>query len=93
MRNIVALFGLLSLYGATQAQVYNNGTFYVGGSTIYYCSGNFTNTATASYQNDGVAYIAGNVSNSQGAMPAGAGTTVFSGTTRQPPGNLDYWIT
>jgi hypothetical protein len=82
MRNLL-LLGFLFLYGATQAQVYNTGTFYVGSGTIYYCNGNFINTAGASYQNDGVMYISGNVTNSQSAMPAGAGTTVFNGTAAQ----------
>lgn len=83
MRNTFFLLGLLSLPGLAEAQVFNNGVFYVGSGTTYYCNGNFTNTVNGTYQNDGVMYISGNISNDQAGMPAGAGTTYFNGTAAQ----------
>ena len=83
MRKYILLL-LIGLSGrATYSQFYNTGTYYVSPSTIFYTNGSFTNTATASYQNDGTVYISGNTSNSQASMPAGAGTTIFDGTSTQ----------
>jgi type IX secretion system substrate protein len=65
------------------AQFYNAGTYYVSSGTTFTSTGDFTNTAGANYRNDGTAIISGNVNNDQASLPAGAGTTIFNGTSIQ----------
>jgi hypothetical protein len=85
MRQLLFLFATLTAT-AVNAQFYNNGIFYVGTTDTLSVNTNFTNTSNGLWQNDGVFYIAGNISNSQTGMPAGAGTTIFNGTTGQTIG-------
>ena len=54
---------------------------YVSGDV--YINGDFVNTSTAAYLNNGVLYLTGNFSNDQPAMAEGPGTTRFNGTSLQ----------
>jgi hypothetical protein len=83
MRHLFLILVAASVCTTSQAQFYNNGVFYVGPSSTFTDNGSFTNTATAAYQNNGNVYISGNIQNSQTAMAAGSGTTIFNGTTPQ----------
>ena len=83
IRTALLIITLTGVSTALHAQFYNTGTYYVSPSTIFYTNGTFTNTSTASYQNDGTVYISGNASNDQAAMPAGAGATIFDGASAQ----------
>ena len=83
MRHLFLFLVAASVCTGSHAQFYNNGVFYVGSSSILDVNGNFTNTATAGYQNNGNVYISGNIQNNQPSMPAGSGTTYFDGTTAQ----------
>ena len=82
MRYLLFLIATVAATSA-DAQFYNSGTLYVGGSGVLYVNSAFTNASGATYQNDGTVYLTGNISNSQSTMPAGAGTTVFNGTAAQ----------
>jgi hypothetical protein len=82
MRQLLFILAILTTT-ITDAQFYNNGTFFVGSTGILSVNSSFTNTSGANLQNNGTIYIAGNISNSQGSMPAGSGTTVFNGTSAQ----------
>ena len=79
---IIATIAILATASA-DAQFYNNGVFYIGSTGVLTVNNTFTNTSGASFQNNGTVYITGNISNGQGSMPAGSGTTVFNGTTAQ----------
>jgi hypothetical protein len=79
------------MFAAARAQVYNTGILYVGSGNTLSTMGAFTNTATATYQNDGSVYINGNISNDEPALPAGAGTTYFNGTTAQTLSGSAYF--
>ena len=82
MRYLIFTLLLTAFCGEANAQLYNSGVFYVSsGNTV--TTGDFTNSSTATYKNDGTVNIGGNISNSQTALPAGAGTTVFNGTVAQ----------
>jgi hypothetical protein len=83
MRQVLLLLVTVSLCSGASAQFYNNGTFYVGSSGVLFVNGSFTNTAASDYQNNGTVYISGNISNNQGSMPAGTGSTYFNGATAQ----------
>ena len=83
MRYFILFCSTLLICADSSAQVYNTGILYVGNGNTLYSSGDFTNIAGANYKNDGSVYITGNISNDQAALPAGAGTTWFNGTTAQ----------
>ncbi|HWK02834.1 MAG TPA: T9SS type A sorting domain-containing protein [Puia sp.] len=83
MKYFILFCAALLTYMGTEAQIYNTGVLYVGSGNILSSGGDFTNTAGASYQNDGSVYINGNASNSQTSLPAGAGTTWFNGLAAQ----------
>jgi hypothetical protein len=65
------------------AQLYNNGTLYVGTGNTLFVNGSFTNNSGGGWQNNGTTYVSGNVTNNQSSVPAGSGTVVFNGTTPQ----------
>ena len=83
MRNLLLTGVFFLLLAGADAQFYNSGVFYVSSSTTVTSNGSFTNTAGATYQNDGTVYISGDADNDQPSMPAGAGTTYFNGVTGQ----------
>src|ERR1700754_2276149 len=87
MKMSLAVIFFLALSGReVHAQLYNAGVFYVSSGTTVYNGGNFTNTSSANYRNDGSVYIGGNITNDQAALPAGSGTTLFNGTGAQTLG-------
>jgi len=70
------------------AQVSNNGIFFVSNSTPVYL-GDFTNSG--SFTNNGTTHLTGNVINNQSNMPAGSGTVIFDGSGPQTlSGNLPF---
>jgi len=83
MRQVLLLLVTASLCSGARAQLYNNGTFYVGSTGVLFVNGSFTNTAASDYQNNGTVYISGDISNNQGSMSAGTGRTYFNGATAQ----------
>jgi len=91
MRTLILSVLLLPVCLGAYAQIYNTGVLYVSGGTTLYSMGDFTNTASASYQNDGAIYINGNISNDQASLPAGAGTTYLNGTTAQTLSGSAYF--
>ncbi len=64
-----------------KAQTVNSGKLYIAGNM--YINSDFTNNATASYQNDGYLYLTGNFNNDEATMNEGSGTIEFSGTSMQ----------
>jgi hypothetical protein len=91
MRTLMLSSLLLLVFMGTHGQVYNTGILYVGAGNTLYTMGSFTNTAGATYQNDGSVYISGNISNDEPSLPAGAGTTYFDGTTAQTLSGAAYF--
>ncbi len=67
----------------TNAQFYNNGTLYVNTGGTLYVNTSFTNDVGGGWQNNGMTYLGGNVTNNQTSMTAGTGTVVFNGTSPQ----------
>jgi hypothetical protein len=65
------------------AQLYNNGTLYVGTGGTLYVNSSFTNNSGGGWQNDGTTYVSGNVTNNQASMSAGSGVVIFNGSTQQ----------
>ncbi|MHA4808581.1 T9SS type A sorting domain-containing protein [Flavitalea flava] len=91
MKYVILIFTGLLCAGSTHAQIYNTGILYVGNANTLSSLGDFTNTATANYKNDGTVYLDGNVSNDQTSMPAGAGTTIFNGLNPQTLSGSAYF--
>ncbi|HEX5151072.1 MAG TPA: hypothetical protein VFW07_06465 [Parafilimonas sp.] len=78
----VLIFSFMALCAITlKAQVNNTGNLNIAGSV--FISSSFTNTSTASYQNNGDLYLDGDFINSQAAMVEGTGTTRFRGSVLQ----------
>ncbi len=71
-----------AIFGQSQS-LYNGALLSVKGSSSLYISGNFTNASGATYQNDGVVEIKGDISNSQASMSPGSGATTLSGSAVQ----------
>src|SRR3954471_21139204 len=71
----------LCLKNFVNGQASNTGKLYIYGSV--YINTNFTNAATASYQNDGSLFITGNFTNQQSGIKEGTGNTLFIGTVLQ----------
>lgn len=63
------------------AQVNNTGKLYISGNI--YVNSNFSNTSSATYQNDGSFSLTGNFTNDQPSVTEGTGTTSFIGTGLQ----------
>ncbi len=61
------------------SQAYNKGPINITGSA--YLASSITNTATATYLNNGSFYITGDFTNYQAGMSAGTGTIAFVGTS------------
>lgn len=91
MKYLLLFFSALAIAGGAHAQIYNTGVLYVGNGTTLSSMGNFTNIAGANYKNDGSVYIDGNISNDETALPAGAGTTFFNGTSPQTLSGSAYF--
>ncbi len=83
MRKILLPFLSLLMAIGARAQFLNSGIFFVSNGTTLSTGGSFTNTAAAAYQNNGIVFIGGNISNDQPSMAAGSGTTHFNGTVAQ----------
>lgn len=77
----VATFSLQAQY-----QLFNNGaSLYVGDNTTLRINGDFTNTATADFNNNGITTITGSVTNNQ-TMSAYTGKLIFNNATVQTLG-------
>ncbi len=68
---------------AKSQSVYVGKDLAVTGTATLYSSGNFTTTSTATYSNNGVVEIKGNITNAIVAIPAGTGTTKLTGSSSQ----------
>jgi hypothetical protein len=85
MQRILIVFILLlsSVIGFSQAAMQNNGNLQIHTGANMAAFGAFTNTSTATLQNNGTLYIKGNITNGQASMSAGSGATHLNGTSAQ----------
>src|SRR5450631_3975657 len=71
-------------WSAGNAQLSNNGVFFVSNASVLTVNGAFTNAG--SFSNNGTTHFTGNFTNNQASMPAGAGTVIFDGSSAQTLG-------
>ncbi len=86
MKNMLFIAGLLLLNIAAQSQiaVTNTSILYIKtNSDVFYTAGDFTNTSSATFTNNGSSYFKANITNDQTSMSAGTGTVFLNGTTMQ----------
>lgn len=70
-----------------QSDLQNTGIVYIGtGTDTLYISGAFTNTAAATFTNNGRFYIKQNLTNSQASMAVGTGALYLNGSVAQTVG-------
>jgi len=86
MRNIFMALLSLAVSTGISAQIYNTGILHIGNGITLSSLGDFTNTVTADYLNNGSMYISGNIVNDQTSLPSGTGTTFLDGTSAQTLG-------
>jgi hypothetical protein len=86
MRYLLTLLMAVICCTSIEAQIYNTGILHITGGTMVSSLGDFTNSASADYRNDGEMYINGNIINDQPALPAGTGIMFLNGTTGQTLG-------
>lgn len=86
MRYISVMLLLAAVHAGARGQIYNTGILHIGSGITLSSMGDFTNTSTADYLNNGFMYISGNIVNDQPSLPAGAGTTFLNGTSPQTLG-------
>lgn len=81
---LLTIYLLLIPFANAQADLYNTGIFYLGNSNdTLYINGNFTNTATTNFSNNGVLQVKQNLVNDQASMATGSGTFYLNGTAAQ----------
>ncbi|MES2881966.1 MAG: T9SS type A sorting domain-containing protein [Bacteroidota bacterium] len=78
------LFFVLCSIANAQAHLHNSGTLFIStGADTLYINGNFTNTNSAAFTNNGKLFVTQNLTNDEAAMPAGSGTLFLNGTLAQ----------
>lgn len=77
---------IVVVHAGARAQIYNTGILHISSGTTLSSMGNFTNTSSADYLNNGSMYISGNIVNDQASLPAGTGVTFLNGTSPQTLG-------
>lgn len=74
---------MLPVLAVSQVTITNTGSATITGSIPVVISGNFVNTSTGVWVNNGDLTITGDITNDQAAMSAGTGTTRLAGTAVQ----------
>ena len=79
---VICLLGTLAItVSYANAQVYNSGNLFIEASGSVYINDSLMHTASATYKNDGILYLAGNFNNSSTSL-SGSGTTFMNGNNQ-----------
>ncbi len=91
---ITASFLLFGSVAYAQVDLYNTGTLYLSNNTdTLYINGNFTNTSTTTFNNNGVLQVKQNLVNDQASMAAGTGILYLNGSSAQTIGGTQVFKT
>ena len=81
---LLAICLLASPFANAQSDFYNTGILFLSNNTdTLYINGNFTNTATTAFYNNGVLQVKQNIVNDQAAMATGTGRLFLNGSNVQ----------
>ena len=84
MKKIILLILFVNiLFANAQTGISNTGIMQIHTGTQIKAVGDFTNTASAAFVNNGSLYVAGNINNSQAGMLPGTGTLYIDGSAAQ----------
>ena len=79
-----AIFFCCCFFAKAQVDLQNAGTLYItSAADTLYINGNFINTSSAAFTNNGRLHLKQNFSNSQASMPTGTGTLYLNGIAVQ----------
>lgn len=82
--SLALLFIFCCLTSSAQVDVTNTGIIKITSvSDTFFITGNFTNNASATLNNNGNLYVTGNITNNQSTDLAGTGTFFLTGTANQ----------
>lgn len=80
---LIAALIAISIIAMGQVTITNSGSMTISGTSPVAITGNFANTSSAAWTNNGDLTITGNITNDQAGLAPGTGTTRLAGTTIQ----------